>query len=154
MNTLFSLEGKRILLTGSAQGIGFVMAHGLAQQGAEIIINGTNAERAENAVMKLRDEGFTAHIALFDVADAHAVEQAIAQIEDNIGPIDVLFNNAGIQRRHPFTEFPLSEWNDIIATNQTGVFVVSQYVAKRMVARKKGKIVNICSMQSELNSRA
>lgn len=150
MNTLFSLAGKRILLTGSAQGIGFVMARGLAEQGAEVIINGTHAERAENAAMKLRDEGFTAHISLFNVADEAAVEQAIMQIENDIGPIDVLFNNAGIQRRHPFTEFPLNEWNDIIATNQTGVFIVSQCVAKRMVARKKGKIVNICSMQSEL----
>lgn len=150
MNTLFSLAGKRILLTGSAQGIGFVMARGLAEQGAEVIINGTHAERAENAAMKLRDEGFTAHISLFNVADKAAVEQAITQIENDIGPIDVLFNNAGIQRRHPFTEFPLNEWNDIIATNQTGVFIVSQCVAKRMVARKKGKIVNICSMQSEL----
>lgn len=150
MNDLFSLNNKRILITGAAQGIGFIMARGLAQQGAEIIINGTHAERAEKAAMRLRDEGFKAHTSLFDVADARAVEQAVADIENNIGPIDVLFNNAGIQRRHPFTEFPLDEWNDIIATNQTGVFIVSQCVAKKMVARKKGKIVNICSMQSEL----
>lgn len=147
---LFSLENKRILVTGAAQGIGFIMARGLAQHGAEIIINGTSEERAENAAMKLRDEGFTAHTAVFNVADPQGVEAGIEKIESTIGPIDVLFNNAGIQRRHPFTEFPLDEWNDIIATNQTGVFLVSQTVAKRMITRNAGKIVNICSMQSEL----
>lgn len=148
--TLFSLENKRILVTGAAQGIGFTMARGLAQHGAEIIINGTSEERAENAAMKLREEGFIAHTSVFNVADPHAVEAAIERIETTVGSIDVLFNNAGIQRRHPFTEFPLSDWNDIIATNQTGVFLVSQAVAKRMIARNAGKIVNICSMQSEL----
>ncbi|MGE9550346.1 gluconate 5-dehydrogenase [Erwinia amylovora] len=150
MSKLFSLENKRILITGAAQGIGFIMARGLAQHGAEIIINGTSEERAENAAMKLRDEGFIAHTAVFNVSDAKAVEKGIAEIEATLGPIDVLFNNAGIQRRHPFTEFPLDEWNAIIATNQTGVFLVSQCVAKRMIERRAGKIVNICSMQSEL----
>lgn len=150
MSNLFSLENKRILVTGSAQGIGFVMAQGLAEHGAEIIINGTSPERAENAAMKLRDEGYTAHVSVFDVANGPAVEEAIEKIEHHIGPIDVLFNNAGIQRRHPFTEFPLEEWNQIIATNQTGVFLVSQAAAKRMITRKAGKIINICSMQSEL----
>ncbi len=150
MNELFSLKNKRILLTGSAQGIGFIMARGLAEQGAEIIINGTSHERAENAAMTLREEGHIAHVSVFNVADAPAVEQAVDHIERTIGPIDVLFNNAGIQRRHPFIAFPLEEWNEIIATNQTGVFVVAQCVAKRMVERRAGKIVNICSMQSEL----
>lgn len=100
--------------------------------------------------MKLRDEGAIAHAAVFNVTDADSVEQAIGKIEEEIGAIDVLFNNAGIQRRHPFTEFPLQEWNDVISVNQTAVFLVSQAVAKRMVARQRGKIVNICSMQSEL----
>lgn len=100
--------------------------------------------------MKLRDEGAIAHAAVFNVTDADSVEQAIGKIEEEIGAIDVLFNNAGIQRRHPFTEFPVQEWNDVISVNQTAVFLVSQAVAKRMVARQRGKIVNICSMQSEL----
>ena len=150
MNDLFSLQGKRILITGAGQGIGFVMAQGLAQYGAEIIINDLSAPRADDAVMKLRDEGATAHAAVFNVTDAEAVEEAIANIEAHLGPIDVLFNNAGIQRRHPFTEFPVQEWNDVISVNQTAVFLVSQAVAKRMVDRQQGKIINICSMQSEL----
>lgn len=96
MNDLFSLQGKRILITGAGQGIGFVMAQGLAQYGAEIIINDLSAPRADDAVMKLRDEGATAHAAVFNVTDAEAVEEAIANIEAHLGPIDVLFNNAGI----------------------------------------------------------
>ncbi|MGL5599412.1 MAG: gluconate 5-dehydrogenase [Silvania sp.] len=150
MNNLFNLQGKRILITGSGQGIGLVMAQGLAQYGAEIIINDISPERAEQAAMTLRDEGATAHTAVFNVTDPDSVETAIHQIEQNMGPIDVLFNNAGIQRRHPFTEFPVQEWNDVISVNQTAVFLVSQAVAKRMVTRNAGKIVNICSMQSEL----
>lgn len=150
MNDLFQLSGKRILITGSGRGIGFVMAQGLAQYGAQIIINDISAERAEQAAMTLRDEGATARTSVFNVTDAQSVENAIEDIEKNIGPIDVLFNNAGIQRRHPFTEFPVEEWNAVIAVNQTAVFLVSQAVAKRMMTRKQGKIVNICSMQSEL----
>ena len=121
MNNLFSLQGKRILITGSGQGIGYVMAQGLAQYGAEIIINDISAERAELAAMKLRDEGAVAHTAVFNVTDPASVEAAINQIEENIGAIDVLFNNAGIQRRHPFTEFPVQEWNDVISDRKSVV---------------------------------
>jgi gluconate 5-dehydrogenase len=150
MKNLFTLDNKRVLITGSAQGIGFLLAQGLAEQGAEIIINDITAERAENAAMKLRDKGFTAWTSAFNVTDPDAVENAIENIEQEIGAIDVLINNAGIQRRHPFTEFPFNEWNDIIAVNQTAVFLVSQSVSRRMVKRQTGKIINICSMQSEL----
>ena len=150
MNDLFNLKNKRILITGSSQGIGFTIAQGLAEQGAEIIINGTSLEKVELAAAKLREAGLTAHISVFNVTDQESVEQAIENIERDIGPIDVLFNNAGIQRRHKFTEFPVQEWNDVIAVNQTGVFLVSQAVAKRMMTRQAGKIVNICSIQSEL----
>ncbi|TKI06976.1 gluconate 5-dehydrogenase [Martelella alba] len=150
MNDLFNLENKRILITGSGQGIGLVMAQGLANYGAEIIINDISPTRAEQAAVKLRESGAKAHVAVFNVTDPQGVEQAIGDIEKDFGPIDALFNNAGIQRRHPFTEFPVQEWNDVISVNQTAVFLVSQAVAKRMVGRRQGKIVNICSMQSEL----
>lgn len=150
MKDLFSLNKKRILITGSGQGIGFIIAQGLAQYGAEIIINDISSERAEQAAATLINNGHTAYVSVFNVTDPESVENAINHIETDIGPIDVLFNNAGIQRRHPFTEFPVNEWNDIIAVNQTAVFLVSQAVSRRMVSRGQGKIVNICSMQSEL----
>ena len=150
MNDLFSLAGKNILITGSAQGIGFLLATGLGKYGAQIIINDITAERAELAVKKLHQEGIQAVAAPFNVTHKHEIDAAVEHIEKDIGPIDVLVNNAGIQRRHPFTEFPEQEWNDVIAVNQTAVFLVSQAVTRHMVERKAGKVINICSMQSEL----
>ena len=150
MNDLFSLAGKNILITGSAQGIGFLLATGLGKYGAQIIINDITAERAELAVEKLHQEGIQAVAAPFNVTHKHEIDAAVEHIEKDIGPIDVLVNNAGIQRRQPFTEFPEQEWNDVIAVNQTAVFLVSQAVTRHMVERKAGKVINICSMQSEL----
>ncbi|AUG99057.1 gluconate 5-dehydrogenase [Pectobacteriaceae bacterium CE70] len=150
MKNLFSLENKKILITGAAQGIGFLLAKGLAEYGAEIIVNDVTAERSENAVSELKKMGYMAYSMPFDVTNHHSVNESVDYIEDNIGEIDVLINNAGIQRRHPFTEFPENEWNDVIAVNQTAVFFVSQAVARKMMVRRSGKIINICSMQSEL----
>ncbi|GKX53343.1 gluconate 5-dehydrogenase [Budvicia aquatica] len=150
MKNLFSLNGKRALITGSAQGIGFLLAQGLGHQGAEIIVNDITQQRAESAAQQLRDEGITAHAFGFNVTLSGEVTNAIANIENTIGPIDILINNAGIQRRYPFTEFPESEWDAVINVNQKSVFLVSQQVAKFMMTRKAGKIINICSMQSEL----
>ncbi|MCZ7246934.1 gluconate 5-dehydrogenase [Salmonella enterica] len=150
MNDLFSLAGKNILITGAAPGIGYLLATGLGRYGARIIVNDITPERAETAVTKLQQEGIKAIAAPFNVTHKQDIEAAIEHIEKDIGVIDVLINNAGIQRRHPFTEFPEQEWNDVIAVNQTAVFLVSQAVTRRMVARKAGKVINICSMQSEL----
>ncbi|ALV90942.1 MULTISPECIES: gluconate 5-dehydrogenase [Pantoea] len=150
MSQLFSLEGKRVLLTGSARGIGFLLARGLGEAGAEVIINATTAEGAEKGAEKLRELGLRAHAKAFDVTQSAQVQQAVDEIEAEWGPIDILVNNAGIQRRRPFLEFPEQDWNDVIAVNQTAVFLVSQTVAKKMVDRQRGKIINIGSMQSEL----
>lgn len=150
MKNLFSLEGKRALITGSAQGIGFLLGTGLGEHGAEIVVNDITQERADNAAAALREQGIRAHGVGFNVTKSQEVAEAIERIESQIGPIDILINNAGIQRRHPFVEFPESDWDAIIDVNQKSVFLVSQQVAKRMMARRSGKIINICSMQSEL----
>lgn len=150
MSQLFSLEGKRVLLTGSARGIGFLLARGLAEAGAEVIVNATTYEGAEKGAAQLRELGLRAHAKAFDVTQSAQVKQAVDEIEAEWGAIDVLVNNAGIQRRRPFLEFPEQDWNDVIAVNQTAVFLVSQTVAKKMVERQQGKIINIGSMQSEL----
>jgi len=150
MGQLFSIEGKRVLLTGSARGIGFLLARGLAGAGAEVIVNATTLEGAEKGAAHLRELGLRAHAKAFDVTQSAQVKQAVDEIEAEWGAIDVLVNNAGIQRRRPFLEFPEQDWNDVIAVNQTAVFLVSQSVAKKMVERQQGKIINIGSMQSEL----
>ncbi|WES68015.1 gluconate 5-dehydrogenase [Superficieibacter sp. HKU1] len=153
MKNIFSLAGKRALITGSAQGIGHLLALGMAEHGASLVINDITQERASQAAEKLRSRGHDAVGYGFDVTNGQQVEAAIAQIEQEIGPIDILVNNAGIQRRYPLTEFPEAEWDRVIDVNQKSVFLVSQQVAKYMMARREGKIINICSMQSELGRK-
>nr|WP_221914630.1 gluconate 5-dehydrogenase [Klebsiella aerogenes] len=153
MGNLFDLSGKRALITGSAQGIGNLLANGLAEYGAEVVINDRTQKRADSTAQVLIDKGYRASGFAFDVTQVGEVKQAIADIEAKLGPIDILINNAGIQRRHPFTEFPEEEWDQVIEVNQKGVFLVSQQVAKYMMARRNGKIINICSMQSELGRK-
>lgn len=131
MSQLFSLEGKRVLLTGSARGIGFLLARGLGEAGADVIVNATTEQGAEQGAAKLRELGLRAHAKAFDVTQSAQVQQAVNEIEAEWGPIDILVNNAGIQRRRPFLEFPEQDWNDVIAVNQTAVFLVSQTVAKK-----------------------
>ncbi|MGR3806750.1 gluconate 5-dehydrogenase [Pasteurella testudinis] len=150
MSDLFSLRNRRVLVTGSTRGIGLLLAQGLAEHGAEIIIHGTQQDKAQAIADRLQAKGFNTHALAFDVTDSQAVRNAIDLIENTIGAIDVLVNNAGIQRRHPFCEFPEKDYDDIMSVNQKAVFIISQAVAKYMVARQRGKIINIGSMQSEL----
>ncbi|WP_386693169.1 MULTISPECIES: gluconate 5-dehydrogenase [Lonepinella] len=150
MKDLFSLNNKRILITGSTRGIGRLLAEGVAEQGAEVIINGTNQQKAQAVTDELNAKGYKAQAVAFDITDTQAVQQAVDHIEQHIGAIDVLINNAGIQRRHPFCEFPEQEYDEVIRVNQKSVFIVSQIVARYMVKRQQGKIINIGSMQSEL----
>jgi gluconate 5-dehydrogenase len=146
----FNLTGRLALITGSSQGIGFALARGLAQAGAAIVLNGRNADRLAAAARTLRNEGATVHEAAFDVTDSAAVTSGIDAIESDIGPIDILVNNAGIQRRESLENFPEETWHELMTTNLDSVFYVSKTVARHMIERKRGKIINICSVQSEL----
>ena len=150
MSDLFSLEGRLALVTGSGQGIGYALARGLAEHGAAVVLNGRSAEKIEKAAATLRDEGFTAHSAIFDVIDPQAVEAGVADVEEKIGPIDILVSNAGVQFRTPLEDFPDDKWQLLLQTNVTGVFNVGKAVARRMIPRGRGKIINIASVQSEL----
>ncbi|MBW4023225.1 MAG: SDR family oxidoreductase [Proteobacteria bacterium] len=148
---LFDLTDRIALVTGSSKGIGFAMAQALAAAGATIVLNGRDRGSLERAKHMLTEgNNVSAHIAAFDVTDAEAVTAGIAGIERDIGPIEILFNNAGMQHRTPLQDFPLEAWHRITAVNLDSVFFVGQAVARHMIPRGHGKIVNICSVQSEL----
>jgi gluconate 5-dehydrogenase len=145
----FDLAGRRALVTGSGQGIGFALARGLAEAGASLVLNGRDAAKLDRAAETLRAEGHAVEAAAFDVTDQAAVADAIGRIAA-AGPIDILVNNAGIQRRGPLDTFPPETWHEVMRTNLDSVFYVGQQVAQRMIARGRGKIINVCSVQSEL----
>jgi gluconate 5-dehydrogenase len=147
MSKLFDLSGRLALITGSSRGIGRAIAEGYIEAGARVIINGRD-ETAVAATVKAL--GANAVAAPFDVTSRAAVEAAIGKIESDVGPIDILVNNAGMTKRMAFTDFPEEDWRQILATNLDSVFFVTQSVARRMVPRSRGKIVNICSVMSEL----
>lgn len=147
---LFNLSGKKALITGSSQGIGYALATGLAGAGAEIIMNGTNKEKLAKSAAKLRETGAIVHELPFDVTDPDAVNAAIDGFEANTGAIDILVNNAGMQHRSPLEEFPAERFDYLMKLNINSVFYVGQAVAKHMIKREAGKIVNICSVQSAL----
>ncbi|MEO7853436.1 MAG: glucose 1-dehydrogenase [Rubrivivax sp.] len=146
----FDLSGKTALITGSSAGIGLALAKGLAQAGAAVVLNGRTKATVEAAASLLRQSGATVHLSVFDVGDADAVAAAIEGIEADIGSIDILINNAGMQRRAPLQDFEPAHWHELMRTNVDSVFLVGQAVARRMIPRGRGKIVNICSVQSEL----
>jgi gluconate 5-dehydrogenase len=146
----FRLDGRIALVTGSSTGIGYALARGLAQAGATVVLNARDATRLEGARARLATEGHRVHASAFDVCDAAAVEAAVQAIETGIGPIHVLVNNAGTTRRAPFHEMPQADWQAILRLNVDGPFIVGQAVARRMVARGAGRIVNTCSVMSEL----
>ena len=150
LDTLFGLRGKTCLITGSGRGIGYTLAKGLAKAGSRVILNDIDQKRLDKAVEDLKGEGFDAEGILFDVCNEQQVVQQVNNIENNISPIDILVNNAGIQIRGSLEEFSFEDWQRIINVNLTGVFVVSKSVVKGMIQRKKGKIINTCSIQSEL----
>ncbi|MGI4985389.1 MAG: SDR family NAD(P)-dependent oxidoreductase, partial [Janthinobacterium lividum] len=150
MATLFDLSGKTALVTGSARGIGFALAEGLAGAGARVILNGTRGETVADAVDRLKGAGFQAQGETFDVTDEEAVARAFTRWDDEGLSIDILINNAGIQFRRPLVELELADWQRVVDTNLTSAFIVSKQAARRMIARGTGgKIINIGSLTSE-----
>src|SRR5688572_29967683 len=143
---LFDLTGRIALVTGSTSGLGAAMARGLAAAGATVVVNGRDPERTVEAAEALRAEGLRAEGVAFDVTQAAAVEKGVAWIEAEIGPIDILVNNAGIQRRAPLLDLEEAVWEEVLRANLTSAFLVGRAVARNMVARRRGKIVNICSL--------
>jgi len=146
-HTRFSLLGKRALVTGSSQGIGLAIAHGLADAGAKVILNGRSPDKLAKAAESFKVSGITVETLCFDVTEAEAITQALKTTGKTI---DILVNNTGIQKRSLLVDMPLADWKAVIDTNLTSAFVVTQAVVKGMMERKSGKIVNICSLMSEL----
>ena len=146
----FDLSGKIALVTGAYRGLGFAIAQGLAQAGATVVLNGRRPDELAAAAKTLTDAGHRASTSVFDVTDGDAVRHAVAAIEALHGRLDILVNNAGIQRRNPLVDFTQQDWDDIIATNLTAPYLVSQAALRGMIARRSGKIIHIASLMSEL----
>lgn len=148
--TSFDLSGRRALITGSGQGIGLALAEALAGAGASVVLNGRDRTKLDAAASALRRVGLLVETAPFDVTDVTAVRASVDAIEAGSGPIDILVNNAGIQRRAPLEQFDPATWRELMHTNVDSVFYVAQAVARHMIGRGRGKIINIGSVQSQL----
>ncbi len=146
---MFSLEGRTALITGASRGIGYALASALANAGAAVVLNGRSEAALEDAAETLRATGAEVSIELFDVTDAAAIRAGVARIEER-SPINILVNNAGMQRRAPLESFDDDDWRAIMSTNLDGVYYVSKSVAPFMIARGSGKIINIGSVQCGL----
>jgi gluconate 5-dehydrogenase len=152
MSPSFDLTGRVALVTGSSRGIGLSLATGLLEAGAHVVLNGVDPFRLEDTRARLGkrfgDDRISARV--FSVTDEDAVAEAVGAIETETGAIDILVNNAGVQHREPLTEVSLDDWKRVIDVDLTGAFIVGRTVAKRMLTRGAGKIVNICSVQTDL----
>jgi gluconate 5-dehydrogenase len=147
---LFDLTGKVALVTGSSRGLGYTIAEGLGRAGATVVLNGIQPERLDQSVKALKNSGLNVYGAAFDVTDSGQIQEQIAHIESEIGPVDILFNNAGIQIRKPLETFDEADWRRLFDVNLTGAYLVAKAVVQGMIERRSGKIINICSVQSEL----
>ncbi|MEW7008894.1 SDR family oxidoreductase [Lentilitoribacter sp. EG35] len=147
---LFDLNGKTALITGSSQGIGYALAKGLAASGAKIILNGRDVEKLKNAADQLRSEGINVTELAFDATDHDGVRDVVDGFEKEHGAIDILVNNAGMQFRTALEDYPADMFQKLLTTNVASVFSVGQAVARHMIGRKAGKIINIASVQTML----
>ena len=148
---LFDLHGKVALVTGATHGLGMAMAMGLGEAGATLVINGHSSdEKIKAAVAEYQEAGINAYGYRFNVTDEQEVASAVTRIEAEVGPIDILVNNAGIIKRVPLLEMAVDEFEDVIRTDLTGVFIMTKPVVTSMIKRGGGKVINICSMMSEL----
>jgi gluconate 5-dehydrogenase len=147
---LFDLTGRTALVTGSSRGLGRAIAEGMGKAGARLIVNGTDPARVEAAVGDMRAAGLAAEGSAFDVTDEIAIIRALEGLDQAGIEIDILVNNAGIQMRKPLVELSSADWRKVIETNLTSAFVIGREAAKRMIPRKRGKIINIASLASEL----
>lgn len=146
----FSLEGKIALVTGASYGIGFSIATGFAKAGATIVFNDIKQELVDKGVAAYAAEGIKAHGYVCDVTDEAGVNTMVAQIEKEVGVIDILVNNAGIIKRIPMIEMSAADFRQVIDIDLNGPFIVSKAVLPSMIKKGHGKIINICSMMSEL----
>jgi len=150
MNNLFCLEGKIALVTGASYGIGFSIASALAEAGAKIVFNDIKPELVEKGIEEYKAKGIDAHGYVFDVTNEDEVNTTIAKIEKEVGIIDILVNNAGIIKRIPMCEMSAAEFRQVIDIDLNGPFIVAKAVIPAMIKKGHGKIINICSMMSEL----
>lgn len=148
---LFNLKDKIALITGSTDGLGNAIAKGLGSAGATVIINGRSSiEKVNRVVDEFREEGIYAYGFLCDVTKERQINELIDKIEEEVGPIDILVNNAGVNFRYPLADMPVEKFRDNVYINLLGPFMVAKAAAKGMIKRKCGKIINVCSMMSEL----
>jgi gluconate 5-dehydrogenase len=146
---MFDLTGRTALVTGSSRGLGRVLARGLGRAGAAVVLNGRNAEALERTRAEFAAEGIPAHACPFDVTDEAQVEEGVAHVERDVAPIDILVNNAGVNLRGAFEELPAATWREVIDINLHGAFHVTRAIGRAMVKRRRGKVINICSLMSE-----
>ena len=149
-NSLFDLSGKRAFVTGATHGLGMAMAKGLGNAGAELIINGTTPSRMAKVVEEYKSEGFTVHDFIFDVTNEIKAREHVDKIEEEIGSIDILVNNAGIIKREHLQDMDVEEYRRVIDVDLVGPFIMAKQIVKHMIPRGEGKIINICSMMTEL----
>jgi gluconate 5-dehydrogenase len=146
----FDLSGRRALVTGGGGGLGLAMARGLGRAGARVVINGRNRDKLDAAIGSLRGDGIDAAFRVFDVTDAGAVTDAIATLEHDGGAFDIVVNNAAVNQRTPLDAFTDADWRRLMAGNLDAPFYVARAVIPGMRGRRSGKIINICSLASEL----